>query len=224
MQSAGVEEFAGVFAQTGVVTLSNILPEALANSLHEEFGQLHWVLQVKDYSQSTRFELPLALVKNRNNLVGELYDRSHEIDLDDLFYLRLAVAVEDLNSPAMKSVVEFLNSERFISSCRRIVGINDISHAWVEATCYDKGCFLGNHADDHHPANRVAFVLNMTRDWKLDWGGLLLLEAVEGEQPMILPPLWNSLSLFRIPVNHTVTSVAQSATGHRYSITGWLRP
>ena len=36
-------------------------------------------------------------------------------------------------------------------------------------------------------------------------------------------PLWNSLSLFRVPQPHVVSLVAPWAGSARYSITGWFR-
>lgn len=224
MNQPNVVAFANGFAQNGVLTMDNILPEDMALSVQNSFNDLNWVLQVKDYSQTKRLEVPLIDIKNRSNLIDVLYDRKHDIDLDNLFYIRLAVPEEQFTEGPLAQVKDFLNSENFINSCRSIVGMEDINRVWLEATCYDKGCFLGNHRDDHHPDNRVAIVLNLTRTWKIDWGGLLLLEAVQGQQPILIPPRWNSLSLFRIPVNHSVTSVTQAATEHRYSITGWLRP
>jgi Rps23 Pro-64 3,4-dihydroxylase Tpa1-like proline 4-hydroxylase len=223
MQQPDIAGFANAFASNGVLTIRNLLPEALATSVEQELAALDWVLQVKDYGQASRLEIPLSDIANRDNLVAVLYDRKHDIDLDKLFYIRLAAAYEDLKSDALVRTTEFLNSENFIQACRQIVQMPDITHTWLEATCYDKGCFLANHRDDHHADNRVALVLNLTRTWKLDWGGLLMLETRPDAQPVIVPPLWNSLSLFRIPVNHTVTAVSQAATEHRYSLTGWLR-
>lgn len=216
--------FAGAFAQHGIVSMANILPEDLADRMYGEFGEVDWILQIKDYTLASCLEIPLSEVPNPDNLVEVLYSRKHELDLDKLFYIRLVAPADTLKTGALKQIIAFLNSAQFISSCRAIVGMDDINRAWVEATCYDKACFLGAHMDDHHPDNRVAFVLNLTRVWKLDWGGLLLLQNDPGNPPLLLPPAWNSLTLFRIPVNHTVTSVAQHAQGHRYSITGWLRP
>ena len=224
MQQPQLDQFASVYSQNGVVTMANILPENLANDLGAAFEELDWVLEIKDYSQNESLEVPIDQVKNRNNLVEVLYDRKHDINLDDLFYIRLVVAAEHLTFEPFKQVMDFLNSDGFIESCKSITGALDITHAWIEATCYDKGCFLGNHRDDHHPGNRVALVLNMAREWKLDWGGLLLIENRPDNPPIILPPLWNSLTLVRVPVNHTVSGVTQAATEHRYSLTGWLRP
>ena len=36
-------------------------------------------------------------------------------------------------------------------------------------------------------------------------------------------PLWNSLSLFRVPQPHVVSLVEPWAGSPRYSITGWFR-
>ena len=188
---ANISAFSNMFAQNGAITLNNILPEELASGIEKEFFDMDWVVQVKDYSQTKRFEVPLKDIPNKDNLVGLLYSVKHDIDLDNLFYIRLAVDPGEFHSENMLRAVEFLNSEDFIGKCQQIVGISDIGRVWLEATCYSKGCFLGNHRDDHHPDNRVAFVLNLTRHWKLDWGGLLLLEAVPNSPPIIVPPVWN---------------------------------
>ena len=224
MPQPDINTFATTFAQHGVLTLDNLLPQDLANNLHDELCTLDWQLQVKDYSNNSRFELSLSEVPNRNNLTEILYSKKHDIDLNNLFYIRLAVAQENLVSGNLKKVADFLNADNFINTCKAIVGMDDIKRVWLEATCYDKGCFLGNHRDDHNSENRVALILNLTRNWKTDWGGLLMVEANPNSQPMIIPPRWNSLSLMRIPVNHTVTCVSQAAAEHRFSITGWLRP
>jgi len=223
MQQPDIAGFTSTFASHGALTITNLLPEELAASAEQELESLNWVLQVKDYSQTSRLEIPVADIPNRDNLVSVLYDRKHDIDLDNLFYIRLAVAQEELVSPGLQQMVGFLNSPNFVQTCAQIVQMPDLTHTWLEATCYDKACFLANHRDDHHPDNRVALVLNLTRTWKLDWGGLLLLENQPDAPPLIVPPHWNSLSLFRIPVNHTVTPVSQAASERRYSITGWLR-
>ena len=123
----------------------------------------------------------------------------------------------------LKSLTDLIGSESFLDKIRMISSRQDIQTSWIEATCYDKNCFLGAHRDDHHPDNKIAFVLNLTREWKLDWGGLLMLQLREHQPPVIVPPTWNSLSMFNVPVDHTVSCVSPHATGRRYSLTGWFR-
>lgn len=220
-QSA-IKVFAQSYSQHGVLTMNNVLPGDLANNLWKELNSINWVVQVGD-CKSNQLHVPLSEVSNKDNVVDVLYSTNHELDMNDLFYIRLAAVFGDMPSDSMRQVSEFLNGVNFINTCKNITGIHDISRSWYSATCYDKGCFLGDHRDDHNPVNRVAFVLNLTRKWKIDWGGFLLIGGNSNGPPRIIPPIWNSITLFRIPVDHSVTCVSQAATERRYAISGWLR-
>lgn len=220
-----VPVLANAYSQVGAITIQNAFQEDVATALQNELSSLNWVLQIKDYTDTSRLEIPLSEIQNRDNLIDVLYTRKHGIDLNKLFYVRLAVDNQDhLKSGQIGKFYEFMHSDEFIHPIRQIIGKPEIENVWMEATCYDKGCFLGTHSDDHHPDNRVAFVFNLTKIWKPDWGALLLLSPNPQAQPLIIPPLWNSLSMFNVPVQHTLTCVSAAATEHRYSITGWLRP
>ena len=97
--------------------------------------------------------------------------------------------------PTLMQFRDYLNTEAFLSPMREITGLQDLTHTWVEATCYQSCCFLGGHRDDRNNAlNRVAFVFNLTPHWELDSGGLLML-GNDSTHPVIIPPLWNSLSM-----------------------------
>ena len=69
---------------------------------------------------------------------------------------------------------EFINSPRFLEFVRRLTGLDDIRWADGHATLYRAGHFLKFHTDEK-PADkrRAAYVLNFTKDWGRDWGGLL---------------------------------------------------
>ncbi len=219
---SAIKVFAHSYSQNGVITLNNILPNDLAKNIWEEFNSINWVVQIGD-SKTNQLHVPLSDISNQENIIDVLYSNKHELDLNALFYIRLGAEFGDTPSQNMKKVSEFLNGEKFINTCKNITGTKDISRAWYSATCYDKGCFLGDHRDDHNSINRVAFVLNLTRKWKIDWGGFLLLGGKSNGPPRIVPPIWNSITLFKIPVDHSVTCVSQAATERRYAISGWLR-
>jgi SM-20-related protein len=68
----------------------------------------------------------------------------------------------------------------------------------------------------------VAFVLGFSRNWKADWGGLTLFYDDGGNVTGAFVPAFNSLTMFRVPVYHSVTYVTPFAREVRYSITGWL--
>ena len=82
----------------------------------------------------------------------------------------------------------------------------------------DKGFYKGEIA------NRLAaYVLSLTPRWRAEWGGLLEFIGADGHIAAGYVPNFNSLRLFRVPINHHVSCVAPFAMAGRYSITGWLR-
>jgi Rps23 Pro-64 3,4-dihydroxylase Tpa1-like proline 4-hydroxylase len=121
-------------------------------------------------------------------------------------------------------VFEFLNSEAFLSFARIVVGAPGIALADAQATCYRPGDFLTQH-DDHAPEKkrRAAYILNFTRPWRADWGGLLQFLDGDGHVAEAYTPVFNALNLVRVPQPHSVSYVTPLAAGARYSMTGWLR-
>lgn len=122
----------------------------------------------------------------------------------------------------LHSMVELINSPPFLSLLRIITGIHDIVKADAQATRYIPGNFLTKHNDIADNQNRkIAYVLNLTKDWQADWGGLLQFMDDSGMITDTYAPVFNSLSLFRVPMWHHVSYVSPFATHARYAITGW---
>lgn len=120
--------------------------------------------------------------------------------------------------------LEYLNSEPFLDFMRRLTGVTRIRKADAQATCYTPGNFLKQHNDITPEQGReVAYVLNLTREWHADWGGLLQFMDEDGAVIDTFMPRFNSLTLFRVPMHHCVSCVAPFAERPRYAITGWLR-
>jgi hypothetical protein len=217
------QRIAPIYGQHRALSIPNALSDEVANELYSALLGLDWVLEINDYNPTPRMRVPLNSIADRNaSLLNVLDEIPNEIQRDKLFYMRLNVDSLDFRHPSLTRFVEYLNSAAFLASMRVITGIPELTHCWAEATCYTSCCFLGGHRDDHHKNNRVAFVFNLTRKWQLDWGGLLMLTN-PNMHPVIVPPLWNSLSLFTVPRDHLVSAVSPAATENRYSITGWLR-
>jgi Rps23 Pro-64 3,4-dihydroxylase Tpa1-like proline 4-hydroxylase len=121
-------------------------------------------------------------------------------------------------------VLEFLNAPAFLDFARRLTGDARIEFADGQATMYRAGDFLTRHDDEVDGRNRIAaYVLGFTPEWMTDWGGLLAFPDRHGHLSEAYVPTFNSLNLFRVPMQHAVTQVASFATAPRYSITGWLR-
>jgi len=123
----------------------------------------------------------------------------------------------------LHAILEFLNSEEFVSFARWLVNDPRITHVSAQATRYRAGHFLTRHQDkDPHEDRAYAYVINLTKNWLPDWGGLLQFENDANEVIQTFVPHWNSLSLFKVPQSHTVSLVAPYATEDRLAITGWL--
>ncbi len=124
----------------------------------------------------------------------------------------------------LKEAVEFLNGEPFLSFVRRVTGFDDIAFADAQATLYGPGHFLTLHNDAVEGKNRrAAFVLNLTRDWREDWGGYLNFFDENGHIEGAFMPAFNTLNMFSVPAAHSVGFVSPFAGETRVSVTGWLR-
>lgn len=107
---------------------------------------------------------------------------------------------------------------------RAVTGDQRIVFADAHATAFSAGDFLTGHNDDVGGKNRMAaYVLGLTPQWRIEWGGLLMLHGADGDIERALVPAFNTLSLFAVPKMHSVSEVSASAPRRRVSVTGWLR-
>lgn len=122
----------------------------------------------------------------------------------------------------LHGMVESINTPSFVQFLRVITGVGNIMGADAQATRYMPGHFLKKHTDTVAGQYReIAYVLNLTKGWQADWGGLLNFMDEAGNITETYMPAFNSLTLFKVPMWHHVSYVAPSATAPRYAITGW---
>ena len=121
-------------------------------------------------------------------------------------------------------LLEHLNAPLALDFLRDLTGILELIKAEAQATLFAPGHFLTSH-DDHHAATgrRVAYVLNLARDWQPDWGAYLSFHNAAGDIKASFRPAFNSLNLFAVPQRHSVGFVPPYAPVGRYAITGWYR-
>ncbi len=123
------------------------------------------------------------------------------------------------------AIVAFLNSETFLDFMRRVTGFADIAYADAQATRFVRNQFLTLHndrAETRGQNRRAAYVLNMTEQWRADWGGLLLFLDDDRHVSSGFTPAFNALNLLAVPQLHLVSQVSPFAQKARYSVTGWL--
>jgi Rps23 Pro-64 3,4-dihydroxylase Tpa1-like proline 4-hydroxylase len=121
-------------------------------------------------------------------------------------------------------LLEEINDPETIAFAREVSADPSIQRADAQATLYAHGHFLSAHDDwQQAEGRRLAYVLNLTREWSPDWGGYLNFLDEDGNVTEGLMPRFNSLALFRVPMQHHVSLVAPFAPARRYAITGWFR-
>jgi Rps23 Pro-64 3,4-dihydroxylase Tpa1-like proline 4-hydroxylase len=122
-------------------------------------------------------------------------------------------------------VYQDLGSDHFLEFLRKVTGIPELRKIGAMATCFGPVHFLKEHDDYQDGELRLcAYVLNMSKDWQPDWGGLLHFLDYDRNIVDTFVPKHNSLSLFAVPAKHFVSMVAPYAKNGRYSITGWVYP
>lgn len=210
------------YAQRRALSIQNILRPEIAERLRRAFTALEWNLEINDYGPSPRFRMRVTPELADTSPCVLLESVEHGMDPDKLFYLRMCVEDSQFTDPDLIAFRDFVNSDEFLRKMEAITGEAGLTHSWIEATCYGKGCFLGGHRDDHNPENVIAMVFNLTPKWRIDWGGLLMM-VYPNMPPAIVPPVWNSLSIFTVPQDHLVSAVSPAATEKRYALTGWAR-
>lgn len=118
----------------------------------------------------------------------------------------------------------FMSGEPLLAWFRDILGDSTISFADAQGTAYGPGHFLTAHDDDVAGKHRrAAYVMNLSKDWSVDWGGLLTFHDFGESVAQCFVPTFNTLNLFAVPQRHSVGIIAPFAPRRRYSVTGWLR-
>ena len=196
--------------------------EALANAL----ATVDWSLLYRDESGDRRLsgdELRALSPERRAQIsasINQLAARTYQFSFYSHPIVHTAQRGED---DVLSRFVRWMADEEFLALMRSLSGLEDINRVYAQGTMYARGSFLNVHTDEVQVENRrLAYVINLTRRWRPDWGGLLHFDDGEGNVVETFFPHFNSLSLFLVPQNHFVSYVAPFAQADRLAITGWL--
>ncbi len=225
-----VGRIAQAFARNGRVHIAPVLRHGCAERAYRSLvEEVPWQLHLNDGDKS--FDIAQEQVRIMPDATRVLLHERVQANaqrgfqyLFDNFPLSDAHALgRHLDIYAMR-VFEFLNSPEFLDFARRITGSPAITMADAQATLYRPGHFLTQHDDLAAGTERVAaYVLNLTPQWRADWGGILNFLDRDGHVAEGYTPAFNALNIFKVPQPHSVSYVAPFAQAGRYSITGWLR-
>jgi SM-20-related protein len=211
------------FRQKKRILVRNVFKQECANSLHQSLvAETPWVLRFSQHGKSSEFsreQFENLSPQQRGQLI-------HDVAHFDFIHKRYVMDVALMSDTAyLTRLKRFIDSNEFLDFTKRVTGLSEIHKAGAMATCFEPGNFLRQHDDYQDGENRLcAYVLNMSKAWRPDWGGMLHFMNYHGDVVDTFVPLYNSMSLFSVPVPHMVSMVSPFAEQARYSVTGWLYP
>lgn len=222
---------AAAFARDARVTIAPFLAEGQAEALY------HFLRQRDDWRQVVNSGPDKVFELDRATRAGMAPEQLRALDeavyagaRRDFQFRYEAIRVPDDEAARAASDDPLAAFARFMSGgtardlLRRISGDGAIRFADAQATAYSPGDFLTRHDDAVAGKNRsAAYVLSLNPQWRIEWGGLLLMHGPDEHGAQALVPGFNRLNLFAVPQLHSVSEVTRAAPYRRYSVTGWLR-
>ncbi len=213
-------------AEQSRVQIPNFLQDAAAHAFAEELAT-HIPWQLAERSDGSSRTTPRGAYPDPDaftRLLERGYARaseSYQFAYDS--YMLVKAAQEGWDPTLLvHGLLRFLNTDDFITFARYLSNDPSITHTTAQCTRYRPGQYLMPHDDtDETEGRRYAFVINLSRDWRPDWGGQLQFLDTAGNVLETFMPRWNSLSLFRVPQRHQVTFVVPWAAHPRHAVTGW---
>ncbi len=233
-------EQSAAFARKGRIQLRGVLPTKTAQLVHGRVKALDWRLVLNENGQH------IDLHKVQLDALGpekvKLFKAQATARAATEFqYLYENFPVHDRLKnghknglgldPVIAAVHAAFNSAAFREQLFTLTG-ERTDFCDMQATRYRSGHFLTSHDDGVEGKNRrLAYVLNLSKRWRAEWGGQLVFEDAfgqtgrqnGGQDEESLLPLFNALSLFRVPQPHHVSRVLPKAKSSRLSLTGWFR-
>jgi Rps23 Pro-64 3,4-dihydroxylase Tpa1-like proline 4-hydroxylase len=220
------DTLAEIYARDRRIHIPAILTEDSARRVHQCLAQEtdFALLCQTGPDQAQAWRVATLDPRKERELMTAAYGRAR--DRFEYFYDAHSLSKEGEPYPNpvhyLAEVNRFLNGAAMLDFVRTVTGRSEINAASIQATRYRHGHFLNQHDDGNDPRRIAAYVLNMTPQWREDWGGALLFSDRPGHISEGLLPAFNALNMFCVPQQHQVGLVSPFAGAHRYSITGWF--
>jgi Rps23 Pro-64 3,4-dihydroxylase Tpa1-like proline 4-hydroxylase len=198
----------------------------VADALARAVEAIDWSLCYRNLQGDCRLtgqQLQALSGQQRADLVDGIVDVARRQFQFSFYTESLADAVKRGDMGLLARFIRYMADDAFLSVMRSITGIHEVNRVYAQATMYAPGSFLLAH-NDHVDAEqrRLAYVINLTRQWRPDWGGLLNFSQPDGSVTDCFFPHFNSMSVFEVPQTHFVSYVPPFAQSQRYAVTGWL--
>lgn len=157
-------------------------------------------------------------------LKQNIYKKLEESLLEGHFTYRLKRLVKCTDESCECAICylrkEILSTPDFLQFIGGLAKIEGLQLVEDFASVYGHGDFLSIHPD---PNFDVAFILNLSKDWKYEYGGCLT--VFDKEDPVVILPEYNSLVLLYLGedgVDHYISEVSNLAPEPRMAVSGWF--
>jgi Rps23 Pro-64 3,4-dihydroxylase Tpa1-like proline 4-hydroxylase len=218
------------YAEKRCVQIPDFFDAESAAALETVIASLPWRLLLQDETTKnlvlTREQIAAIAPERRRALEDGMRQRAADgVGHCYLVYPMIEAALEgyDPGHP-IHALTEFLNSRPMIEFARELIRLPAVSKLDAHASCYLPGHYLNRHIDDGLIKERkAAYTIGLSREWKPDWGGMLLVYDENDDVRIGMRPRFNALTVFDGLVPHSVTSIAPFAPRPRYTVAGWFR-
>lgn len=227
--SLDLDHAARELATTRRLQLHDFLTDESAQSLHEAIANHRpWFVSFNEGSDNFEIlkddldRLPPPQQARFRQQVEERATRQFQYLFLQYYVTEMDRRGEGEDYP-LTALQRLMNTPEMLDIFRALSGEPAVADVDVMVSRYERGHFLMQHDDSHSKRDRVAaYVLNLTPEWRADWGGHLAFFDDIGNVERALVPRFNTLNMFLVPQQHAVQMVAPYAPKARLSITGWL--
>ena len=211
------------FSKNNRLKINDFLLSAFANSLYAHaVAEKNWVLSTGinknkyEKSDTTQFDKINRLqLKNVSEAFGK----------DEFAYGFYRTMNNNVPNYIEYTVRKVIGSDEFIKMLNDITDLGLTKLTTLFMSKYKSGNFLSPHSDKGN--GRLAFVINLSKFWKPQYGGAL--HFLNDERTEIIDtfvPDFNNLVIFYVPepngIPHFVSHVCPNVKPSRYAITGWF--
>jgi len=218
------------FAETGRLQISDALHPAAAERLHQCLMQeMPWMLAYNEGSESKylrKEDMARMSPQDQGAFMQKIFaGAAHGFQF---VYLDFPVSgtanIEGQRKFYTHEVLKFLGGEAFQALLRELTGYDKPLNVDSHATCFQAGHFLTNHNDlvTRDDPRVFAYVVNMTKDWRPDWGAKTEFFDDKGNVIEAFTPMFNTITIFRVPQPHSVTFVPPFCPARRVAMSGWF--
>tara|TARA_B100000459_G_scaffold143609_1_gene105406 strand:- start:436 stop:1158 length:723 start_codon:yes stop_codon:yes gene_type:complete len=231
------DELASIFAANKSLVIDDFLEPTLADSLYNWFNAEippeWWFASFKNPGFEEKQEKNYKDVKylqrteqNKELIDFELKKCNYSLSKGHFSYMFDRTTAHKPTCPCPEcNFVKNLNSTTVLDFLSAITG-EQLTHTnETFASKFMSGEFLGPHHDLNK--GKIGFILNLTKDWRPEYGGLLHFLTDDYKQvTKVVLPEFNKLTLFSIPkkggIPHYVSHVNPGVELNRISYTGWF--